>query len=66
MQHILATSFEHMAAYKGSNMIYLVIHDRLNIHDRIFAGSTGLDKKRRVLRTPPPLSFWKGECHKFS
>ena len=20
--------------------------------------------KRRVLRTPPPLSFWKGECHK--
>ena len=59
-----ATIFDQMADYKQPNVIDL-IHDRLILHDRICAGSSSLAKERRVLRTPPPLSFLKGECHKF-
>ena len=59
-----ATIFDQMADYKQPNVIDL-IHDRLILHDRICAGSSSLAKERRVLRNAPPLSFLKGECHKF-
>ena len=59
-----ATIFDQMADYKQPNVIDL-IHDRLILHDRICAGSSSLAKERRVLRTPTPLSFLKGECHKW-